>query len=91
LTTRRRNVSGWHLRARVHGRSDDVLHYSEVVVHPLVVRTVMAAHSAVLDYQVQQTVRGAAVSVIVERALDIDELRNDLAVALARAGPTMPA
>ena len=50
----------------------------------------MAARPAVLDYQVRQTGRGAAVSVIAERSLDVDELRCDLALALARAGIAQP-
>jgi phenylacetate-coenzyme A ligase PaaK-like adenylate-forming protein len=81
-----------HLRARVHGRSDDVLHYDGVDIHPFVVRTVMAADARVLDYAVQQRPNGIDVSVVAEHdaALDLDGLRTQLAGALARAGLVAP-
>jgi phenylacetate-coenzyme A ligase PaaK-like adenylate-forming protein len=81
-----------HLHARVHGRSDDVLHYDGVDIHPFVVRTVMTADARVVDYAVRQRPNGIDVSVVAEHdaALDLDVLRTRLAGALARAGLVAP-
>ncbi len=53
-----------YLRARVQGRSDEVLHFDDVVLHPLVVRSVLAHSPEVVDYRVRQTPRGIAVSAL---------------------------
>ena len=44
-----------YLRARVQGRSDEVLRFGDVVLHPLVVRSVLAHAPEVVDYRVRQT------------------------------------
>jgi phenylacetate-CoA ligase len=44
-----------YLRARVQGRSDEVLHYDTVDIHPIVIRSVMVKTPQVVDYQVRQT------------------------------------
>ncbi|NYJ03756.1 phenylacetate--CoA ligase family protein [Petropleomorpha daqingensis] len=75
-----------YLRARVEGRSDDVLRFGGVVLHPLVMRSVLVHASDVVDYQVRQTPRGIAVDVLAPRGVDADALRTDLTRALAEAG-----
>src|SRR4051812_10470473 len=75
-----------YLRARVEGRSDDVLQFGGVALHPLVVRSVLVHAADVVDYQVHQTSRGIAVDVVAPRGVDVAGLRGDLAGALASAG-----
>jgi phenylacetate-coenzyme A ligase PaaK-like adenylate-forming protein len=74
------------LRATVEGRADEVLHYDDVDVHPIVVRSVLVRCPEVLDYQVHQTPRGIYVSVLAGNAIDVGALRRRLADALRRAG-----
>jgi phenylacetate-CoA ligase len=74
------------LRATVEGRADDVLHYDDVDVHPIVVRSVLVRWPEVVDYQVHQTRRGIDVSALATDALDDDALRERLAYALREAG-----
>jgi hypothetical protein len=45
-------ATGGHLRAIVEGRSDDMLRWDGVDVHPLVIRAVMVKSPEVVDYQV---------------------------------------
>jgi phenylacetate-coenzyme A ligase PaaK-like adenylate-forming protein len=75
-----------YLRARVEGRSDEVLRYGDVHVHPLVVRSVLAHAADVVDYRVRQTPRGVAVSALSAGGTDPRELRRGLTTALAAAG-----
>jgi phenylacetate-coenzyme A ligase PaaK-like adenylate-forming protein len=74
------------LRARVEGRSDDVLDFDGVSVHPLVVRAVMVKTPTVADYQVRQTAAGIHLAAIAAGAIDADRLRIRLEQALADAG-----
>ena len=75
-----------YLRARVRGRSDDVLRYSGADVHPIVIRSVMIRSSDVIDYQVHQTPSGIDVFVVAADGLDVYELTVQLRQALAGAG-----
>ena len=43
-----------YLRARVEGRSDEILRFGDVLLHPLVVRSVLARTPEVVDYRVRQ-------------------------------------
>jgi phenylacetate-coenzyme A ligase PaaK-like adenylate-forming protein len=79
-----------YLRARVEGRSDEVFHYSDVDVHPLVVRSVLVATPDVLEYQVRQTATGVDVTAVADHDLDVAGLRGRLAEALSHAGLTRP-
>jgi len=83
-----------HRRVRVQGRSDDVFRYGhpggDVVVHPLVVRSVLVHAADVLEYQVRQTCNGVDVVAVAEPGLDSDGLRARLVVALADAGLDRP-
>jgi phenylacetate-CoA ligase len=74
------------LRVRVQGRSDDVLRWDDVEVHPLVIRAVLVRTPEVLDYQVRQTAGGVDLDVLADDGLDVGDLRDRVADALARAG-----
>ncbi len=75
-----------HLRAIVSGRSDEVLRWEDVEVHPIVVRSVLVKSPDVLDYQVRQTDRGIDVTAVATDTLDVDQLRGRLTDALDDAG-----
>jgi phenylacetate-CoA ligase len=79
-----------HLRARVNGRADDILHYGAVDVHPHVVRAVMVKAAAVLDYQVRQTAGGIDVDAVAIARIDGHHLSDQLEAALAAAGLDHP-
>jgi phenylacetate-CoA ligase len=75
-----------YLRARVQGRSDDVLRYCGTDVHPIVIRSVMVRSPDVIDYQVHQTPRGINVFAVTTDSLDVEDLALRLRRALADAG-----
>jgi phenylacetate-CoA ligase len=75
-----------HMQVTVDGRSDDILRYADAEIHPLALRSVLLTAPEVLDYQVQQTADGIAVSLLTERPADLDALAQRLRSALARAG-----
>jgi phenylacetate-CoA ligase len=75
-----------YLRARVQGRSDDVLRYDTADVHPIVIRSVMVKSLDVIDYQVHQTPGGIDVFAVATDSLDVDDLTLKLRRALAEAG-----
>lgn len=79
-----------YLRARVHGRSDEVLRFGDVYLHPLVVRSVLAHAPEVVDYRVRQLPRGIAVSALAPGGADAERLRTELTAALAAAGLPAP-
>jgi phenylacetate-CoA ligase len=79
-----------YFRARVQGRTDEILAYPGATVHPLVVRSVLVQSPDVLEYQVRQTPRGIELLVVAEPGLDLDPLRARLTRALARAGLPHP-
>lgn len=74
------------VRATVEGRADDVFHYREVAVDPLVIRTVMVRTPAALEYQVRQTTRGIDIAIIAEGELNTAVLAAALAQSLRAAG-----
>ena len=80
-----------HLRAKVRGRADEVLHYEGVDIHPHVARSVMVRSPEVLDYQVRQTPRGMDVDALAAVATSSDRLAKHLVEALAAAGLRNPA
>ncbi len=75
-----------YVRARVRGRSDDVLRYDTVHVHPIVVRSVMVGSPDVIDYQVNQIDSGIEVFAVTSAGFDVDDLTARLSGALAAAG-----
>jgi phenylacetate-CoA ligase len=75
-----------HLRVTVEGRADDLLRFGEVVVHPLVLRSVLVDTPEVVEYQVTQTRRGAHVAVVAPGGVHEPALAARLAAALGGAG-----
>jgi phenylacetate-coenzyme A ligase PaaK-like adenylate-forming protein len=80
-----------HLRARVEGRTDDVLHFDAVDIHPLAVRAVLVKSPEILDYQVHQTRGGIDVTAMASGRVDVRDLEARLVDALVRAGLADPA
>jgi phenylacetate-coenzyme A ligase PaaK-like adenylate-forming protein len=78
------------LRARVHGRCDDLLRYDGVDVHPVAIRSELVRTPEVLDYQVRQTPDGIDVDVLPAGELDGEDLRLRLEEALETAGLDQP-
>ena len=79
-----------HLRATVEGRSDDVLRYGDVRIHPLVVRSALVKAPEVTEYQVRQTERGVDIDVVVSGACDERAIQSRTAEALTAAGLAEP-
>jgi phenylacetate-CoA ligase len=75
-----------HLRVTVEGRADDLLRFGDVVVHPLVLRSVLVDTPEVVEYQVTQTRRGAHVAVVAPGGVDEPALAARIAAALRGAG-----
>jgi phenylacetate-coenzyme A ligase PaaK-like adenylate-forming protein len=75
-----------HLRARVEGRSDDLLTYDRVTVHPLVISSELVQTPAIVEYRVLQTATGIDVAVVAAGALDADDVRARLERGLLDAG-----
>jgi phenylacetate-coenzyme A ligase PaaK-like adenylate-forming protein len=75
-----------HLRAIVQGRSDEVLRFGGVSIHPIVIRHVLVQTPAVTEYQVRQAATGIEVAVVVNARVDVDALADALRAALADAG-----
>jgi phenylacetate-coenzyme A ligase PaaK-like adenylate-forming protein len=71
----------------VKGRSDDIFVYAgDIHIHPLVFRTPLGQNSAIEQYQVHQTERGARIGVITTGPIDTAALKKELTDALAKAG-----
>jgi phenylacetate-coenzyme A ligase PaaK-like adenylate-forming protein len=79
-----------YARVTLEGRQDDLLHFGDRVVHPLVVRTVLVHEPAVVEYQVRQTPSGVDVDVIASGPFDRAALARELAAGLAKAGLARP-
>ena len=70
----------------IAGRSDDLFTYpGGVVVHPLVFRSPLGRERHVVEYQVHQTPRGAAIQLRTDGEVDVAALSQRIADALARA------
>ena len=80
-----------HLRAKVRGRTEEVLRYSGVDIHPHVVRSALVKFPEILDYRVRQTPRGIDVEALAVIAVSSDRLVEHLVQALAGAGLHDPA
>jgi phenylacetate-CoA ligase len=79
-----------YLRATVDGRSDDVLRYGDVEVHPIAIRGVMVRAQAISEYQVRQTPQGLDVSVVADAALDERAVAAALEASLRDTGLRAP-
>ena len=55
--------SAHRLIADPQGRLDDLFHYGQLVVHPLVFRSPLGLCRDIIEYQVRQTARGADITV----------------------------
>lgn len=74
-----------------HGRLDDTFRYDNgVVVHPHVFRSPLSRYRPVVEYQVRQTARGAAVAVRATDVVDSEALAAEIAAGLARLGLAEP-
>jgi phenylacetate-CoA ligase len=73
------------------GRLDDTFVYPDgVSVHPHVFRSTLGRHSPIIEYQVQQTERGANILVVVDAHLDTPPVAGQIAHALADVGLANP-
>ncbi|QLL08808.1 hypothetical protein [Mycobacterium vicinigordonae] len=79
-----------HLRARVQGRSDEVLRYQDITSHPIAIRSVMATTPEVVDYQVHQTDCGIDVFAVFDGHMAREDLAGRLRRALTDAGLGQP-
>jgi phenylacetate-CoA ligase len=75
-----------HQRATLEGRTDEVIRFGERQVHPIAVRSVLAHHAAVTEYQVRTTPRSMCVAVMASGSLDVTRIADELACSLASAG-----
>ena len=84
---------GSHHR-RIHdiqGRNDDTFHYPRgVSVHPHLFRSVLAKHSAISEYQIQQIPMGAHVTICATGHVDADALASEIASGLSGSGIPRP-
>lgn len=77
--------------AAVRGRLDDLFVYADdVVVHPYVFWSALGRDPRIVEYQVRQTRRGAAVAVELAEELPIQPIEEQLATSLRQAGLRQP-
>jgi phenylacetate-CoA ligase len=74
----------------IQGRLDDTFAFGRLKVHPHVFRSALGCQSKVLEYQVRQTPRGAAISVRCCGPVDLRLLERQLADGLERLGLEAP-
>ena len=79
-----------HLRVRVLGRHDPVLHVGGGDVHPLTVRSTLLRHPSVCEYQVTARTDRLHVDAIAAGELDTAAVATDLERALTDAGAQVP-
>lgn len=73
------------------GRLDDIFTYPEgVTVHPHVFRSLLGRRHEIVEYQVRQTPRGAAVEIVSPSPLDTSPIERELQTALAALGLLQP-
>lgn len=71
----------------IHGRMDDIFTYgSGARVHPLVFRSALGRERNILDYQVRQTQRGAALAIRCVGDVDTPGLRSEIEGGLRALG-----
>ncbi len=73
-----------------HGRLDDTFDYGGVTVHPHVFRAALSHHRQIVEYQVQQTRRGASIAICCMAPVDLPLLEDEIAAGLARLGLAAP-
>ena len=75
--------------SRIHdpqGRLDDLFTYRGTVIHPHLFRSALGAETAITEYQVRQTSRGADISIVTAGPVDAISLARRLESALSSAG-----
>jgi len=77
--------------ANITGRQDDLFRYDGgIVVHPVVFRSPLGRDRTVIEYQVTQTPRGAAITVRSDGDGGLQSLRQQIITDLTKAGLTDP-
>jgi len=75
----------------VRGRADDAFVYDgDIKIHPLVFRTPLGQHPHIEEYQIQQTINGATISVVSTGIVDESLLKSDIEAALTALGMSAP-
>jgi putative adenylate-forming enzyme len=82
--------SAYQAMADVEGRLDDMFYYGGRTVHPHVFRSHLGRRAGIVEYQVRQTARGAAIALRCTGPVYLDQLRADLVDALTRLGVAAP-
>lgn len=71
----------------VQGRLDDLFVYPGVgAVHPHLFRSRLGRDRTIVEYQVRQTARGAAIAIRTRGEVDVERLRMEIAADLAHLG-----
>jgi phenylacetate-CoA ligase len=78
--------SAHRLIADPQGRLDDVFHYGQLVVHPLVFRSPLGLCHNIIEYQVRQTTRGADIAVRCQGRAELMALADEIRGKLLTAG-----
>jgi phenylacetate-coenzyme A ligase PaaK-like adenylate-forming protein len=75
----------------VQGRHDDIFTYPpDIRVHPIVFRSPLTRCRSITAYQVRQTPRGAAISVVAAGSFDREALLREIEAGLAGVGLSQP-
>jgi phenylacetate-coenzyme A ligase PaaK-like adenylate-forming protein len=75
----------------VQGRLDDIFVYSEMLsVHPHIFRSRLGRDRNIVEYQVRQTERGAAIAIRCRGDVGLFRLQSDIAADLSRLGLHQP-
>jgi phenylacetate-coenzyme A ligase PaaK-like adenylate-forming protein len=82
--------SAFRVVKEVQGRALDAFTYGSVRVPPVVFGRSLGREPAVIEYQVRQEERGAAIDVVAERALDCDGIARAIEADLREAGLAEP-
>lgn len=75
-----------HQRAKVEGRSDDIVRIGTATVHPLTIRSALLLHPTISEYQVLVGDGALTLLVVSSGPVACDDVRRDVAGALAAAG-----
>ena len=75
----------------IQGRVDESLYYGDLYVHPITFDAPLMHETAVLEYQVRQTPRGARILIVAARPFDGDALAAEISGALKGLGLEAPA
>jgi phenylacetate-CoA ligase len=75
----------------IQGRNDDAFIYQPgVSVHPHLFRSILAKHSTISEYQIEQTRTGAQITICATGPVDTDNIVSEIAGALVRSGLQQP-